>query len=336
MRPTCPTPTPEPAAPVSSLRFAYLGPEGTFSEAAVRTMPEAADATLLPFRTVSAALDAVRGGGADAALVPLENSVGGGVDSTIDELSTGPLLHITREVLLDVGFAFAVRPGTARADVRRVTAHPQAEAQCRRWLAENLPDVDVVSAASNGAAAASVAESGPVDGSAPDAGAPDGAITSALAAQRYGLEILDDDIHDHDNAVTRFVLAAPPRAPLPPTGADKTSLVAFIGDDHPGALLEILTEFAVRGINLTWIESRPTGTGLGRYCFSIDCEGHVLDARVGEALTGLKRICADVRYLGSYPRADGEGPTMRRGTSDADFRDAQAWLAAIRAGRQTG
>jgi prephenate dehydratase len=109
-------------------------------------------------------------------------------------------------------------------------------------------------------------------------------------------------------------------------------LVAFIGDDHPGALLEVLTEFAVRGINLTWIESRPTGGGLGRYCFSIDCEGHVLDARVGEALTGLRRICTDVRFLGSYPRADGEQPTMRRGTSDAEFHDAAAWLSRVRAG----
>jgi prephenate dehydratase len=160
----------------------------------------------------------------------------------------------------------------------------------------------------------------------------DAAITSSLAARRYGLAILDDDIHDHAGAVTRFVLVAPPGAPLPRTGADKTSLVAFIGDDHPGALLEVLTEFAVRGINLTWIESRPTGGGLGRYCFSIDCEGHVADARVGEALTGLKRICTDVRFLGSYPRADGEEPTMRRGTADADFHEASGWLAKIRAG----
>ncbi len=113
---------------------------------------------------------------------------------------------------------------------------------------------------------------------------------------------------------------------MPPTGTDKTSLVAFIGEDHPGALLEVLTEFAVRGINLTWIESRPTGGGLGRYCFSIDCEGHIVDARVGEALMGLRRICTDVRFLGSYPRADGEPPTMRRGTSDAEFHDAAGSL----------
>ncbi|HEY5200024.1 MAG TPA: prephenate dehydratase [Acidothermaceae bacterium] len=304
-------------------RYAYLGPEGTFTEAALRTIPAAADAELLPYRSVSAALDAVRRGEVNAALVPLENSVGGGVASTIDELSTGELLHISREVLLDVGFALAVRPGTSRSSLKRVAAHPQAEAQCRRWIADNLSDVEVVTSASNAEAAASVAS---------PASSLDGAITSALAAQRYGLEVVDDDIHDHAGAVTRFVLVGPPSTPSTPTGTDKTSLVAFIGDDHPGALLEILTEFAVRGINLTWIESRPTGVGLGRYCFSIDCEGHIVDARVSEALMGLRRICSDVRFLGSYPRADGLPPTMRRGTSDTEFRDAAAWLARVTAG----
>jgi len=306
-------------------RFAYLGPEGTFTEAALRTLPEAtaADAVLLPCRSVSVALDVVRRGEADAALAPLENSVGGGVASTIDELSTGQLLHITREVLLEVGFAFALRPGVARDAVKRVAAHPQAEAQCRRWIAETLPDVEVVPSSSNAEAAASVAAAG---------SALDAAITSGLAASRYGLQVVEDDIHDHPGAVTRFVLVAPPGAATAPTGADKTSIVAFIGEDHPGALLEVLTEFAVRGINLTWIESRPTGGGLGRYCFSIDCEGHLLDARVGEALSALKRICADVRFLGSYPRADGVAPTMRRGTADVDFEAAARWLARLRTG----
>jgi prephenate dehydratase len=308
---------------VAPSRYAYLGPEGTFTEAALRTVPDAADAQLLPYRSVSAALDAVRRGEANAALVPLENSVGGGVAPTIDELSTGELLHISREVLLNVGFALAVRPGTSRSSLKRVAAHPQAEAQCRRWIADNLSDVEIVTSASNAEAAASVAS---------PASSFDGAITSALAAQRYGLEVVDDDIHDHAGAVTRFVLVGPPTTPAAPTGTDKTSLVAFIGEDHPGALLEILTEFAVRGINLTWIESRPTGVGLGRYCFSIDCEGHIVDARVSEALMGLRRICSDVRFLGSYPRADGLPATMRRGTSDTEFRDAAAWLARVRSG----
>ena len=106
-------------------------------------------------------------------------------------------------------------------------------------------------------------------------------------------------------AETRFVLVSTPQPPQPATGADKTSLVLFMGEDHPGALLEILTEFAVRGVNLTRIESRPTGGGIGDYFFSVDVEGHLDDARVGEALMGLRRVCAEVRYLGSYPRLDG-------------------------------
>jgi prephenate dehydratase len=312
---------------VQPRRYAYLGPEGTFTEAALRTLPDVVDAQLVPCRSVSVALDAVRSGDAEAALVPLENSVGGGVSSTIDELSTGELLHIGREVLLDVGFALAVRPGTERSSVKRVAAHPQAEAQCRRWIADTLPDVEIVTAGSNAEAASSVAS--------PSSDL-DAAITSALAAQRYGLEVIEADIHDHVGAVTRFVLLTKPVAPPAPTGADKTSLVAFIGDDHAGALLEVLTEFAVRGINLTWIESRPTGGGLGRYCFSIDCEGHVADERVGEALMGLRRICTDVRFLGSYPRADGVAPTMRRGTSDVEFHGAASWLARVRAGSLDG
>jgi prephenate dehydratase len=135
-----------------------------------------------------------------------------------------------------------------------------------------------------------------------------------------------------EGAVTRFVLVERPDRPTEPTGADRTTVVAYIVDDHPGALLEILQEFAVRGVNLTRIESRPTGDGLGHYFFSMDAEGHVADARVGEALMGLRRVCAAVRFLGSYPRADGVRPTLRRGTSDSEFENASAWLARARAG----
>jgi prephenate dehydratase len=205
-----------------------------------------------------------------------------------------------------------------------VATHPHAEAQCRRWLAAKLPDAEFVAALSTGAAAAFAAELG---------GDVDAAVASPIAAERYRLAVLAPHIEDNPDAITRFVLVGRPAPPSVATGADKTSLVAFIVDDHPGALLEVLSEFAVRGINLTRIESRPTGERFGHYCFSIDCEGHVDDARVGEALTGLRRVCADVRFLGSYARADGARPQLRRGVSDVEFRDAAAWLARIRDGR---
>ncbi|HEV2890241.1 MAG TPA: prephenate dehydratase [Frankiaceae bacterium] len=300
-------------------RVGYLGPRGTFCEAALRTLPVAARGE--PYVSVADALDAVRRGDVDAALVPFENSVEGSVSSTLDELATGEPLHVTTEVLLPVTFDVLVRPGTSLAGVKRVATHPHAEAQCRAWLRATLPDAVVHPASSTAEAAVDVAN-----------GLYDAAVASPLAGEAYGLVAAAHDV-GASNAVTRFVLVTRPAPPAPPTGTDRTTLVAFIADDHPGALLELLTEFAVRGVNLTRIESRPTGAGLGRYCFSIDCDGHVRDARVGEALSALKRICADVRFLGSYPRAGDAASAPRRGTGDGDFRDAAAWLDAVRDGR---
>jgi prephenate dehydratase len=145
--------------------------------------------------------------------------------------------------------------------------------------------------------------------------------------------VLAPDVHDRSNAVTRFVEVAPPGSLPAPTGADRTSLAAFLAEDHAGALMEILTEFAVRGVNLSTIQSRPTGDGLGSYFFFIDCEGHIDDARVGEAMMGLRRVCAEVRFLGSYPRSDGGRTQVRPGTSDPEFAEAAAWLARLRYGR---
>lgn len=302
-------------------RYAYLGPAGTFSEAALRTLPAAASAQLLPCVSVGDALDVVRRSDADAALVPLENSVEGSVAETLDELAAGEPVQILREVLLPVSFALLGRPGTTLAEVSTVTTIPHAEAQVRGWLRRTLPAARFLPAASTADGARAVA-----------AGEADAAVAAPLAAERYRLQVLAADVADHPGAVTRFVLVGRPGAPVPPTPADRTTLVAYIADDHPGALLELLTEFAVRGVNLTRIESRPTGSGLGRYCFSIDCEGHLADARVGEALSALRRICADVRFCGSYPRADAVPATVRPGTSDGDYRDAASWLARLRAG----
>jgi prephenate dehydratase len=306
------------------LRYAYLGPEGTFCEAALRTLPAADKAEHLPCVSVADALDAVRTGDAGGAVVPLENSVEGSVAETLDELAGGEPLQILREILLPVSFALMGRAGTALADVKTVTTMPHAEAQVRGWLRRELSAARFIAAPSTADGARAVA-----------AGDADAAVAAPIAAERYRLAILADDIADSPGAVTRFVLVSRPSSSPPPTGADKTTVMAFIADDHPGALLELLTEFAVRGVNLTRIESRPTGVGLGRYYFSIDAEGHVAQARVAETLAAIRRECADVRFLGSYPRADGVTPSERPGTSDLDFADAHAWVERIRKGSES-
>ncbi|HEX8632267.1 MAG TPA: prephenate dehydratase [Catenuloplanes sp.] len=308
-------------------RFAYLGPEGTFAEQALRTIPAAEHGTRVPARSVPEALDAVRAGEADAALVPLENSVGGAVPVTLDELTGGAPLMITREVVLPVEFVLGARPGVGLTDVRTVGAHPQASAQCRRWLRGQLPDAMVVDVLSNAAAAIGAAD-----------GSYDAAICAPIGAGRYGLDVLADKIADHPDAVTRFALVSRPGPPAAPTGDDVTSLAVYISHDRVGALLLVLTELAVRGVNLSRIESRPTGEQLGRYVFYLDCTGHVAEPRLGEALQGLRRICADVRFLGSYPRhrwtAAADNPPTRTpvGLSDRDFADSTAWLARLRRG----
>jgi prephenate dehydratase len=309
-------------SPNSADRYAYLGPEGTFTEAALVAFDPAARDRAIPCASVQATLDAVHSGEADRAIVPIENSVEGAVTATLDELATGRDIVIRAELLLPITFALLARPGTAVGDIKTVGGHPQAQGQCRRWLAENLPDAEWLPASSNAEAARQAAD-----------GEIDAALAGAFAAGRYGLTVLDGEVNDVAHAVTRFVVVSRP-GPVPAaTGADRTSLVAFLREDHPGALMELLTEFAVRGINLTRIESRPTGDGLGKYCFSIDCEGHLDDARVGEALMGLRRVCAEVKFLGSYPRHDGAAAQVRAGTSDAEFAQAAAWLGRLRYGR---
>jgi prephenate dehydratase len=306
----------------SASRYTYLGPEGTFTEAALRTLPEAATRELVPVISVPAALDAVRNGDAGGALVPIENSVEGGITATLDELAAGAPLMIYREVLLPIAFALLTRPGTALTDVKTVTGHPAAQVQVRNWLHKHLPDAVWESSASNADGARLVQE-----------GRYDAAFAAEFAAATYGLEPLATEIHDAQNATTRFVLLGRPARLAAPTGADKTSAVLWLRDDHPGALLELLQEFAVRGVNLMRIESRPTGKGLGQYCFSVDAEGHIADRRVGEALMGLRRRCLKVRFLGSYPRADEAQPELRSGTTDAEFTDAADWLVRVLDGR---
>ena len=298
----------------------YLGPRGTFAEAALRSMELSVGADLVPCASVQAALDAARSGAVDMALVPIENSVEGSVSVTLDELANGDRLVIIDEVVLPVTFSLLAPRGTKLDAIRVIATHPHAAAQVREWISANLPDASVMPALSTAAAAAGLIDT---------PGLYDAAIAQEVAAEVYDLEVLATDIGDTSDAYTRFVVVAKPGALTKPSGADKTTLSLFIHQDQPGALLGILNEFAVRGVNLTRIESRPTRRQLGDYFFSVDIEGHVLDSRVAEALMGLHRVCLDVRFLGSYPRHDGKAPVLRSGVTDADFAEAQEWIRKL-------
>jgi prephenate dehydratase len=303
-------------------RIAYLGPEGTFTEAALLQItaaglvPEQGPDGLRPLSIDStpAALDAVRDREADYACVPIENSIDGSVTPTLDSLAMGSPLQVFAETTLDITFNIVVKSGRVAADVRTLAAFSVASAQVRRWVAANLPGAELRPAYSNGDAARQVAE-----------GQADAAVTSPLAATHWGLDTLADGVVDEPNARTRFVLVGPPGPPPARTGADRTSLVLRI-DNTPGSLLAALAEFGIRGIDLTRIESRPTRTGLGTYVFFTDCVGHIDDDAVAEALKALHRRCVDVRYLGSWPMGSLAGVIP----PPAD--EASRWLARLREG----
>ncbi|MEX5309996.1 prephenate dehydratase [Kocuria sp. CPCC 205297] len=306
--------------------YAFLGPEGTFTEAALRQVPGVDDAACTPMSSVPAALAAVREERVDAAVVPIENSVEGGVTATLDDVSFGAELRILREILVPVQFVLVAPPGVSLSDVHAVATHSHAWAQIRGWVEQNLPGVSYVPASSTAASAMDMLDG--TGGVSTEGLGYDAGVCSPVVVQRHPeLNVLAEDIGDNEHAVTRFVLVARPDAPMPePTGADKTSLVIPLWEDRPGALLEILEQFATRGVNLTRIESRPTGTHLGDYFFSVDIDGHIREDRVSEALMGVRRICPRTRFLGSYPRADGRAVHVAKHYSDAAFIQARSWV----------
>jgi prephenate dehydratase len=310
--------------PASPVTYTFLGPAGTFTEAALMQVPGASDAIRIPASNVNTALDKVRDGSADAAMVPIENSVEGGVTATLDAIATGQELRILREALVPISFVLVARPGVEVEDIRRISTHGHAWAQCRLWVEKNIPDAEYIPGSSTAAAAMGLLEG--------DAHYDAAICAPIVAAEQPGLAVLAENIGDNPGAVTRFVLVGRPGSLPEPTGADKTTVVVPLPEDRPGALMEILDQFATRGVNLSRIESRPTGQYLGHYFFSIDADGHVGDARVADALAGLHRISPATRFLGSYGRADGQRAEVAPHTSDQAFRAAHAWVKDILAG----
>lgn len=282
------------------MRLGFLGPAGTFAEEAVWASAGALanDAELVPLPGVHDTVLAVRDGDVDRGLVPIENSIEGSVNTTIDALTLdAPEVAIVGEHILPVRLALIARTPLELGAVEAVVSHPHAIAQCARFLRDELPGARIVPASSTAEAVRTVAEQ---DG-------PWAAVGGALAAGLYDCTVVRDGIEDEDEHRTRFVWLARDREPWPPAAGGAafrtTILFAGSGDDSPGWLVRCLSEFAFRGVNLSKIESRPRRGGLGHYRFLIDADGRDTQAPVAEATGALRHHCELVRVLGSYPAA---------------------------------
>ena len=301
------------------LTYSYLGPAGTFTESALKQVPEAQGAQWRSVNNVGEALDDVVTGRSIAAMIAIENSIEGGVSASQDALAVIPNLRIVGEYLVPVNFVLVAKPGTTLDAVKVINAHPVAYGQTHLWLDANLPSHGHLPATSNVAAAASLFENDFADAAV----APPG-ITA-----HHDVVVLAENIGDNPNAVTRFVLVSRTTELPKPTGADKTSIIAELPDNNAGRLVEMLEQFSTRGVNMSQLESRPIGDALGRNRFIIDLDGHVNDERVADALLGLKRFSPKVIFLGSYPRADREKIVVIPQYDNDAFVEARAWLSGL-------
>ena len=303
--------------------YAYLGPVGTFTELALAQVAAAKGQIWLPVSNVQEAIDLVLSKQAFRAIVPVENSIEGGVSATLDALAGTENVRIYGEYLVNVKFDLVARPGTKLTDVRTVATHPVAYAQTRKWLNANLPKHHHLPATSTAAAAAELLESEIAQA----------AVAASTITDHYKLKVLAKNIGDNKHAQTRFIQIGLAGSLAERTGADKTSVIVELPTDRPGALLEMLEQFAARGVNLSRIESRPIGDRLGRYRFNIDVQGHIDDDAVAEALKGLHRFSPNVVYLGSYARADKEKSVHEGNNSNPEFASADAWLKKLKSAR---
>jgi len=275
------------------VRVTYLGPPGTFNDDALRTAAAGDEFDAVPSASVYDAILAVESGDADRALVPFENSIEGSVRTTLDTLVLeASSVTIVGEHDHSIRHSLIARSQHAIEDIVVVLSHPQATAQCARFIRDRLPGVEVRSAPSTADAVRQVGESDE----------PWAALAAASAAPMYGCEVLAHSVEDDPDNVTRFVWIAPQGVNAEGEGPRRTTLVfSELGADRPGALVEALLEFSDRGVNLTRIESRPLRQGLGRYMFFLDVEGPADDEAVAGAIDGLRSKADSVRLLGSYP-----------------------------------
>lgn len=274
--------------PAPDARVAYLGPAGTYTHAAALQW-FGKDAQWLPEAEIPDIFATVESGRADYGVVPVENSSEGSVIPTLDAFSSSSL-HINAELLLRIRHCLLAGADTALGDVRRVVAHLQSLGQCRQWLAQNLPRAEKVPVNSNAEAARQAAQQRGV-----------AAIAGTNAAELYGLRVLAEGIADNADNTTRFLLLSRNGTPQS-TGRDKTSIIFFVRNE-PGTLFRALEPFHRFGVNLSKLESRPSRKAAWSYFFYVDCDGHVSDAKVQQALQELRSHALEVKVLGSYPAA---------------------------------
>ena len=273
-------------------KIAFLGPIGTYTDEA--SYLYAPSAERVPFASLGLVTSALEEGNVDEAVVPIENSLGGTVIEVVDFLIASEKSQIKGEFLLPIDHCLITRPGVKLSDIRVVVSKQEALTQCRQFLARELRFAEQVPATSTALAVVDLKE-------ADDRTA---AIGSRRAAELAGLPVLAHGIQDRKNNVTRFAVLAV--SSMPPSGSDKTT-IAFDFDkpDAPGLVYGAMRPFADRGINLTKIESRPTGTGMGNYIFLLDLEGHIDEPHVQQAITELQGHTSTFKVLGAYPRAEG-------------------------------
>lgn len=298
-------------------RIGFLGPQGTFTEEALLTQQDLANQELVPMRTFVDILAATQAGELDLGFVAIENAIEGTVNVTLDTLAFDTDLLIQREVVLDIEMNLMAKPGTKLKDIKLISSHPIANAQCRNFLRRELKDIDITPANSTAEAAENASLN---DGMA--------ALGTQLAGERYGLEVIERNVADHPGNQTRFLLVGSDGIPHQ-TRHDRTTIVITQREDKPGSLVQILEEFAARSLNLSKLVSRPVKTNLGQYCFIVDVDGHIADDVTADCLRAVRARHADVKFLGSYPAA-GPGSTEVRTAADAAWTEATDWMLSLR------
>jgi prephenate dehydratase len=300
------------------MKVGYLGPEGTFTQEALSSQENLAGQSLLEYASITEVITAVHNKEINMGIVPVENALEGTVRETLDQLIFYSDVLIQKEIVIDINLYLLGLPQAKLKDIKSVISYPHAYSQCRQWIKTHLGSVELKAANSTADAAKFVKKHGKISYAA---------VAPRLAAELYGLKILAKEIQDQSTNQTRFILISADGIPRP-TGHDKTSIVCFQKKDRPGSLHAILGEFSARNINLTKLESRPSREGLGQYCFVIDLEGHISNPVVGDCIKTLYAELADVKFLGSYPRAGVQAEQLRT-NANRSWQRAELWYSGL-------